>query len=1165
MAGAKGLVSEYVDKAAITANTDFLISEYGRARAEFENLKKSISEIKETSSVGKISNANKSVEESVKQMTISSGNFQKVLAAITNEYGKLNAQQKKNLQAEFELFKYQEQGRAGAKETMKLITTQIAQEQKLEAGKTKEAEAIARTNIQLQNQKKEITQVARLREAEVGSNKKLDATIAVLTTRLNKLNQTTDDGKKKADLYNKSIGRLFELRKQNSDPKTAQALNIGNYEGSAKIIVEALEKARVKVEQVKRDFGELSPEANKARGEFTALERITSNPQFLNISAKVGDTNAELRFFNKQLNQLEDSGLKNSAVYKDVQQRLAKLTDQLGDTRAEIKALASDTRGFDLFAGSVSFAADAMQTAAGAAALFGASEKEVEEITKNLIAIQSVANGVKGIANELTTKGTAANKAFAFIQGLVTTATNGATAATVRLNAALKLSVIGLAIAGIALLIVAYDKLTGSTNKSAESQDDFNKRMDEGTKAMNDSLNAIDKTIERRKILNKIKATGDEQKSLDTETEITGISQKRLEIQKELNKVSAEQNKLSIDKANLERAIAAVQKNGGKVDDNGEIELIQNKIDKTNQKFVELNRQQVELGSELTNIRLNQIADTKQKEFDAAKDNESKLKELRKKQSEDAKSAREKSLQEELDFQKRKADAISAIITENNNERIRVNEAVAANVDNEVGIRLNAEKQVQQFKRAQAAKEYTEAIADEKKVQDGVLITIKKSDVEKLLAKTIYDNKVKVINEEAAKANVDIIKDDNEKKRAQIEKDQELELQLLLEGKDKEKNLIDAQYNNDIVSLNERLNAKKISQKDYDDKRLRLDNAYHIASLEAEVKYTQKVLAIMKLRGVDVTKELAALAGLEKELSDLSVRNLNSNEEKKKKIRAEANAEIVSDLEKIQQAYQVFADIVNGFLNASVTSQKNKIQEQLDNIDKEKEAQLEANDAKVQSEQDKAANILIINSRAQIEKEKLERRQREIDRQKAQAEKFLSIFQITLATAVNVAKAATPFQKILAAISGAAQLAIAIATPLPKFFRGKSANDSYAGYGTVNEIRDEVIERANGAVEFPTGRDVVTYLDKGDIVHPDKNAWLDGILNAAHRDANRAIPATMSRKESALEAEIKGQTKLLKQIANRPTSKTYATEKGLRQVMVWGSRQIEYKHENTDW
>ena len=33
-----------------------------------------------------------------------------------------------------------------------------------------------------------------------------------------------------------------------------------------------------------------------------------------------------------------------------------------------------------------------------------------------MIAIQSVSNGVKGIANELTTKGTAANKLFAFSQ-----------------------------------------------------------------------------------------------------------------------------------------------------------------------------------------------------------------------------------------------------------------------------------------------------------------------------------------------------------------------------------------------------------------------------------------------------------------------------------------------------------------------------------------------------------------------------------------------------------------------------------------------------------------------------------------------------------------------------------------------------------------------------
>jgi myosin heavy subunit len=239
--------------------------------------------------------------------------------------------------------------------------------------------------------------------------------------------------------------------------------NVGNYAGSARIIVEALERQKQKVVQVGRSFGEMSPEAAAARHELESLQRITDNPQFLNIASKVGDTNKELRFFTQRLNELEDAGLKNSGVYKEVRTRLAQLTDQIGDTKAEVKALSSDTRGFDLFAGAVKTLAAGWQTAAGAAELFGVKNEDVQKSIQRLVAIQSVANGVQQLATEFTTRGSAANKVFAFTQGLLAKAFDTSASAASRFKAAL--GILGLIATVIGAIVLAYNAFSKSTQE----------------------------------------------------------------------------------------------------------------------------------------------------------------------------------------------------------------------------------------------------------------------------------------------------------------------------------------------------------------------------------------------------------------------------------------------------------------------------------------------------------------------------------------------------------------------------------------------------------------------------------------------------------------------------------------------------------------------------
>lgn len=385
-----------------------------------------------------------------------------------------------------ELSKAQIQYAESLKAVEQLVKQRMASEAKLITLQSDYAVATAKNRTEVQRMNREQKIAAEIALSQEGSIERARAKIKALTLEQSKLNLVTAEGRRRNDEINKSLDKYTEFIRKNVSAAEKQRMNVGNYQGSAKIIVDAMERARQKVVQVEKDFGKMGPEARAARGEFEALRQITQDNRFLNIAAKVGDTNKELRFFTQQLNALEDAGMKNSQVYADVRARLAQLTDQIADTKAEVKALSSDTRNFDLFAGSVNFAADAFQTFAGAAALAGASEEQVAEQIRTLVAVQSVANGVKGIANELTTKGTAANKAYAFVQKQVEIFTSASSTATQKWGVALKSLGIGLL---IGLVIKLADELNffSSSSKDAEkAAEDLNRQLETQKQLLND-------------------------------------------------------------------------------------------------------------------------------------------------------------------------------------------------------------------------------------------------------------------------------------------------------------------------------------------------------------------------------------------------------------------------------------------------------------------------------------------------------------------------------------------------------------------------------------------------------------------------------------------------------------------------------------------------------
>lgn len=152
----------------------------------------------------------------------------------------------------------------------------------------------------------------------------------------------------------------------------------------------------------------------------------------------------------------------------------------------------------------------------------------------------------------------------------------------------------------------------------------------------------------------------------------------------------------------------------------------------------------------------------------------------------------------------------------------------------------------------------------------------------------------------------------------------------------------------------------------------------------------------------------------------------------------------------------------------------------------------------------------------QIEQQYNERR-KEIQRQQAEAQKKQAIFDIVINTASAVVRALGQGGPVLAAIVGAlgaAQLALVASQPIPQFWEGGvvggeqqiMVNDD--PYGKKGKNYKEVIERPNGKISMPTGKNVKMTVPKGTIVHPTYDAFMNSLNTELL--GNNIMPVGMS-------------------------------------------------------
>jgi hypothetical protein len=1129
-------IDEYVDRPAVKDDTDFLRGELKSVLDLFDKVNNSKISLSGAQSLKDVTKNTEATQKAFEGLTAENKKLQKAYDDLAKKVADLSAKNKKS------------------NDDNKKSTDELEKAKaKLAASESKQAKEIALVNQQRIEQNKLLKIQATLENAVAGSVEYARAKVADLTLQRNVLNITTEAGKKKQAELNAEIDQYNEFIKENVDALAKQKINIGNYQGSAKIIVDALERARQKVETLSKAGDPGSGNLRAARTEFEALRQVVDGKEFLSYAGKVGDAQKEVKAFTRVLIDLERRNEGNSEAAIELRKHLAELTDQVADTKAEVKALSSDTRTFDLFAGSVNFAADAFQTFAGAAALSADSEEDVQEVTKTLLAIQTTANGVKGIANELTTRGTAANKVYAFAQNQVAIAMDTTATAGARLRAALITIGIGALIIGIGLLVANFSKLKDALSGISETQrilNDINKKAIDGYVQERIHVEALAREVNNE----------------------TTSKQRKKEIIKELNDLSPTYFSNIKSETDLQDKLnESVVKYVKAIELKARAKAAENALGDTEKPIIE---RQIELQR--------QLAALNDKTFDTDERKKRSIEGLTKRIEESNKALSTGVITENVDneiaYLIKQRGPIQKIITDINaeldglggdpNKAIQLpfvstkkartgdleDEAAAyeklsaiedAYLTTRLGARENAfdlRKQILEKERdvqlqnlnAQIAAEQAKGIIDvnTQKGFDQTRLGIQGDFEEKRKKlKGKYDEDILNIGqsfiarqrEQDQQDRDQFIKDKEEKLKAEVDNLLALQEDRFLEeakGREVELKALDEWYTKRVAATREGSRARNKVEEKYAQERAEIEYRYAVAALKTQIEFADKILQAHKVAGIDVTEEEKRLSELRMQLSDIETKHAIDNEKKKAKTRKETLEEIKAGIEQAQEIEGKVAEVIGGLISANVDRQKNAIQEQIDALDKKKEKEIEAINASTASEKDKADKIAIVEARAAAQKESLERRQRQLELQRARFEKAKNIADIILRTAVAVMdgliKGGPPLAIAYGAI-GAAELAVAIATPLPKFKHGREkgpATWAITGDGGVPEVATS--PDLSQAFLTPS-TDTVTYLPKNWKVFPNVQEFQDAAVNMVHKPL-QSLPVINNNNDGLIRA-----------------------------------------------
>ncbi len=744
---------------------------------------------------------------------------------------------------------------------------------------------------------------------------------------------------------------------------------------------------------------------------------------------------AELRELKEALALAKVNGKDTGDEFERMRARAGALADAIQDAGAEIKNAGSDTRNIDNVVGSISALAGGFAAVQGAAALFGDENEDLQKALLKVNGAMALASGVQQFYNATLKEGSLTKLADSVATGIQTATQRVYTLVTGQATAATVAFKVALAATGIGLFVVGVLALVSALQDTEESLEDVNRQLANQQDLLESSSKLIDRQTERQILL--AKEAGKSESDL---IRIRGAG-----LQNQFNNLTRINKTLEAQAATLDKTSEGYRN-----------------LDKEIQK----NRDsQADLADEIRNINIEgRIAITQE------------AKERQKLLEENAKKAREAA-------EKQLAAQRAAILARLNDELAALEKRL-----------LFAEKNSQ----------------DELNLQK--LVINKKRDIE-LQAEKLTANQVKLIrarayaerealdkafNERATAAQLQSIIDTNAAILAGVSRSNEERLQLQIENINAAAQLeINAAEGNATKIL--LIEAKKIA-----DIRA-LKNAAIDADLAEQQASTERTNTIVRGGLLKIIEDVKQLADVRKAASEGVLRQERveiqaqvdaneakdqSNEDYQKKNNELREAEEKAALDHSARLVEIDASekeqrkqnaIAIASLSIELLGRAADFASQLNQLAAEQDqARIEAQKRQLQELEEAGA---ITQKNAEVRAKQIEILERQARQRQAQREKSLAVFNALLAIPsafLEGLKQGGPVLGAVYAAIAAAQAALVISRPVPKFFRGKKPG-THEGEGIVGDMGAELVER-NGRMFLYT-KPTQTYLAKGDTVY----------------------------------------------------------------------------------
>lgn len=257
---------------------------------------------------------------------------------------------------------------------------------------------------------------------------------------------------------------VFEKQLQNTKSE------LGQLEVALEIAKQALNELDPNSQEFK-DLSEVILYTESALGEFgNEIDTTVTKQKTLK---------GELRGIKAELAAMEIAGEAGSQKFRELSARAGELEDQIGDTNAQIKILASDTAKFDALIEGVNGVVGGFAAAQGAMALFGTENEEVEKALLKVNAAMAILQGLQQVANTLN-KDSAfsviflrnaklSNAAATATETVATTTQTGATAAAALAAEALALAEANETAASLAAAAASEAHAIANTEETASA------------------------------------------------------------------------------------------------------------------------------------------------------------------------------------------------------------------------------------------------------------------------------------------------------------------------------------------------------------------------------------------------------------------------------------------------------------------------------------------------------------------------------------------------------------------------------------------------------------------------------------------------------------------------------------------------------------------------